>query len=155
MDTCKAAVFVGANRPLEIQEFPVLPMEPGGALVRMQMAAICGTDVHASHLEATPAPTIFGHENLGVLAEVSPEITTDVMGQPLRPGDRVIFPGCSVRQVLPVRAGRAMREVPAPTAWPVRTGSRTCRAGLASTSSLPLLPGYCACPTTYPTSAPC
>ena len=91
MDTCKAAVFVGANRPLEIQEFPVLPMEPGGALVRMQMAAICGTDVHASHLEATPAPTIFGHENLGVLAEVSPEITTDVMGQPLRPGDRVIF----------------------------------------------------------------
>ena len=66
MTTCKAAVFVGANRPLEVQEFPVLPMEPGGALVQMQMAAICGTDVHAWHLDATPAPMIFGHENVGV-----------------------------------------------------------------------------------------
>ena len=60
MTTCKAAVFVGANKPLEVQEFPVLPMEPGGALVQMQMAAICGTDVHAWHLDATPAPMIFG-----------------------------------------------------------------------------------------------
>ena len=91
MTTCKAAVFVGANKPLEVQEFPVLPMEQGGALVQMQMAAICGTDVHAWHLDATPAPMIFGHENVGVLAEVSPEITADVLGQPLRAGDRVIF----------------------------------------------------------------
>tara|TARA_Y100001936_G_C16084527_1_gene680580 strand:- start:851 stop:1948 length:1098 start_codon:yes stop_codon:yes gene_type:complete len=91
MDTCKAAVFVGTDKPIEIQEFPILPIEPGGALVRMQMAAICGTDVHASHLETTPAPTIFGHENIGVLAELSPMITTDVLGQKLQVGDRVIF----------------------------------------------------------------
>ncbi len=91
MTTCKAAVFVGANKPLEVQEFPVLPMEPGGALVQMQMAAICGTDVHAWHLDATPAPMIFGHENVGVIAEIAPEISTDVLGEPLRPGDRVIF----------------------------------------------------------------
>ena len=57
----------------------------------MQMAAICGTDVHAWHLDATPAPMIFGHENVGVIAEIAPEISTDVLGQPLRPGDRVIF----------------------------------------------------------------
>ena len=56
MDTCKAAVFVGANRPLEVREFPVLPIEPGGALVQMRMAAICGTDVHAAHLDRTPRP---------------------------------------------------------------------------------------------------
>jgi len=68
MDSCKAAVFVGANMPLEVQEFPILPVEPGGALVRMQMAAICGTDVHAAHLDVTPAPMIFGHENVGVVA---------------------------------------------------------------------------------------
>ena len=91
MDTCKAAVFVGANRPLEVREFPVLPIEQGGALVQMQMAAICGTDVHAAHLDRTPAPMIFGHENVGVLAELSPEITTDVLGHPLSVGDRVIF----------------------------------------------------------------
>ena len=91
MDTCKAAVFVGASKPLEIQEFPVPAPEPGGALLRMRMAAICGTDVHAWRLDATPAPMIFGHENVGVLEDVSPEIRTDVLGEPLRPGDRVIF----------------------------------------------------------------
>ena len=91
MDTCKAAVFVGAGMPLEVQEFPVLPIEEGGALVQMRMAAICGTDVHAAHLESTPAPMIFGHENVGVLAELSPDVTHDVLGQPLRVGDRVVF----------------------------------------------------------------
>tara|TARA_Y100000994_G_scaffold50330_1_gene39811 strand:- start:1372 stop:2475 length:1104 start_codon:yes stop_codon:yes gene_type:complete len=91
MDKCMAAVFTGAGRPLEIQEFPILPIERGGALVQMQMAAICGTDVHASHLDTTPAPTIFGHENIGILAEISPEIKTDVLGQDLKIGDRVIF----------------------------------------------------------------
>ena len=91
MDTCKAAVFVGASKPLEIQEFPVPAPEPGGALLRMRMAAICGTDVHAWRLDATPAPMIFGHENVGVLEDVSPEIQADVLGEPLRPGDRVIF----------------------------------------------------------------
>ncbi len=49
MGTCKAAVFVGANRPLEVQEFPILLMEQGCPLIQMQLAAICGTDVHASH----------------------------------------------------------------------------------------------------------
>ena len=78
MDTCMAAVFTGAGRPLEIQEFPILPIERGGALVQMQMAAICGTDVHASHLDTTPAPTIFGHENIGILAEISPEIANPI-----------------------------------------------------------------------------
>ncbi len=91
MDTCRAAVFVGADLPFEVQEFPILPVEPGGALVRMQMAAICGTDAHAMHLAATPAPTIFGHENLGVVTELPPSITNDVLGEPLRAGDRVIF----------------------------------------------------------------
>lgn len=91
MATSKAAVFVGANKPLEIHEFPILPVETGGALVRMQMAAICGTDVHASHLDATPSPMIFGHENVGVLVEPPAGITTDVTGAPLKAGDRVIF----------------------------------------------------------------
>lgn len=91
MDTCKAVVFVGADQRLEVQEFPVLPIEPGGALVQMQMAAICGTDVHASHLDVTPAPMIFGHENVGVLTEVPQGISTDVLGERLRAGDRVIF----------------------------------------------------------------
>ncbi|MBI2911058.1 MAG: zinc-binding dehydrogenase [Chloroflexi bacterium] len=91
MATCKAAVFVGAGRPLEVQEFPVLDVVPGSALVEMRMAAVCGTDVHAWHNPAAPHPVIFGHENVGVIAGLGRGIESDVLGQPLKEGDRIIF----------------------------------------------------------------
>jgi threonine dehydrogenase-like Zn-dependent dehydrogenase len=91
MDRCKAAVFVGHNRPLEIQEFPIPEVEPSTGLIRMEMAAICGSDVHYMHNPNTEFPIIFGHENLGVIAELGDEITTDCLGAPLKEGDRVIF----------------------------------------------------------------
>ncbi|PZC47455.1 MAG: L-iditol 2-dehydrogenase [Chloroflexi bacterium] len=89
--TAKAAVFVGAGKPLEIQEFPIPPVEPGAALISMDMAAICGTDAHAIHLESTPHPVIFGHENIGIIAGLSSEVKEDVLGQPLKEGDRALF----------------------------------------------------------------
>lgn len=91
MEKCRAAVFVGANKPLEIQEFPIPEVEPSTALIQMEMAAVCGSDIHAWHNPATPYPMIFGHENIGVIAELGDEITTDAVGTPLREGDRVIF----------------------------------------------------------------
>ena len=36
--TCKAAVFVGAELPLEIQEFEIPDIEPGGVLVAVLVA---------------------------------------------------------------------------------------------------------------------
>jgi len=91
MATCKAAVFVGAGKPLEIQEFPVPDPPPGGAIVEMDMAAVCGTDVHNWHQASTPHPIIFGHENVGVLAGAGKGIKKDVLGRALKEGDRVIF----------------------------------------------------------------
>lgn len=91
MATCKAAVFVGAGRPLEVQEYPVPGVLPGAALVQMRMAAVCGTDVHAWHNPAAPHPVIFGHENVGVIARLGDGIEADVLDQPLREGDRIIF----------------------------------------------------------------
>ncbi|MEX2490219.1 MAG: zinc-binding dehydrogenase [Nitrospirales bacterium] len=90
VETSKAAVFVGHDKPFEVQEFRVPELEPGAVLIRMRMAAICGTDAHAAHQANTPAPVIFGHENLGILAEAR-GITHDVLGQPLKEGDRVFF----------------------------------------------------------------
>lgn len=91
MTTSKAAVFVGAGKPLEVQEFPVPDPPPGGAIVKMSMAAVCGTDVHNLHIDTTPHPMIFGHENVATLAMAGQGLDKDVLGQPLREGDRVLF----------------------------------------------------------------
>jgi threonine dehydrogenase-like Zn-dependent dehydrogenase len=91
MLTSKAAVFVEPNKPLEIREFPVQDPAPGGALIAMDMAAICGSDVHYSKMQGMPAPIIFGHENIGVLAKATKGINKDVLGERVKEGDRVIF----------------------------------------------------------------
>src|SRR5690349_15491293 len=63
----KAAVLVRYQEPLEIREYPT-PREVGAgeALVRVDAAGICGTDVHLwlGQLQI-PLPVILGHETVG------------------------------------------------------------------------------------------
>mgnify|MGYP000229918099 CR=1 FL=1 len=91
MATCKAAVFVGADEPLEVQEFPIPDLDPGAVLVKMDMAAVCATDVHNHHNPTWPRPMIFGHENIGTIDRLGKGVDRDVLGHPLKEGDRVIF----------------------------------------------------------------
>lgn len=58
-ESCLAAVFVGAERPLELQEFPVPDVGPENILVRMNMAAVCGTDAHNWYNPNAPRPIIW------------------------------------------------------------------------------------------------
>ena len=44
--TSKAAVLEEYNKPLQIQEIPIPKSSPRGILVKVEMAGICGTDVH-------------------------------------------------------------------------------------------------------------
>ncbi len=41
----RAAVFVKANAPLEIREYPVLAPAPGGVRLKLVCSGICGTDI--------------------------------------------------------------------------------------------------------------
>jgi threonine dehydrogenase-like Zn-dependent dehydrogenase len=66
--------------------------EPGDAIVEITTAAICGSDLHFYHgkLPLSPGDTI-GHEGMGVVREVGPEVTR------FKPGDRVVVafdPAC-------------------------------------------------------------
>lgn len=63
-------------------------LAPTDALVRVTLAAICGSDLHVWHgrERGLDAGTVMGHEFLGTILEVGREVTG------LRRGDRVVSP---------------------------------------------------------------
>ena len=93
MSAVKAAVLAGWQQPLEIREYPdVREVAPGEALVRVEMAGICGTDVHLWLGQlAIPLPVILGHETVGRIEQLGAGLEKDWRGQPLRVGDRVTW----------------------------------------------------------------
>jgi L-iditol 2-dehydrogenase len=88
----RAAVIRGYGEPLQLQSVPVPELEDGAALMRVDAATLCGTDVHFWHGSETSAatiPYIPGHETAGTLVELRGE-RFDVLGRRVQLGDRVI-----------------------------------------------------------------
>src|SRR5581483_4599855 len=69
-----AAVRVGPSKT-EIQEFPMPDVPEDAALMKMEVAGICGTDVKLYAHPPTDEPVIMGHENIGVIAKAGREFT--------------------------------------------------------------------------------
>ncbi len=89
--TANAAVFVEANRPLEIRRYPILPPEAGHVRLQLVMSGICGTDIHILQGRLPiPPPFIPGHEFVGRIEALGDGVTTDGLGTRLRKGDTVI-----------------------------------------------------------------
>lgn len=90
---CAAAVLPGFGAQLQLQHFPVpAAVGLGEALVRVQMAGICGTDVHLWKGELPiPVPVILGHETVGRIEQLGAGLTHDWRGTPLALGDRVTW----------------------------------------------------------------
>src|SRR5262245_32139917 len=89
----KAAVLTTYQQPLELREYPQLSAPgPGEAVVRVEMAGICGTHVHLwlGQLQI-PLPVILGHETAGFIEQLGAGLEKDWRGQPLRVGDRVTW----------------------------------------------------------------
>jgi threonine dehydrogenase-like Zn-dependent dehydrogenase len=91
----RAAVITAYNKPYELREFPIPDVEPRGILVKVEMAGICGTDVHQWHgnIGHKPAfPIIPGHEVVGRIVKLGDGRTTDCTGEPVNIGDRIMWP---------------------------------------------------------------
>lgn len=91
--TCSAAVLTAYGEPLEIREYPV-PGEIGAeeALVRVEMAGICGTDVHLWLGQLPiPLPVILGHETVGRIERLGAGLEKDWRGASLAEGDRITW----------------------------------------------------------------
>lgn len=84
----KAMTYRGPYRiRLEEKDIPRIE-HPNDAIVRVQRAAICGSDLHLYHglMPDTRVGHTFGHEFIGVVHEVGPSV------QKLQPGERVMVP---------------------------------------------------------------
>lgn len=89
----QAAVLSAFNAPLALREFPVpTQLEEGAALIRTEMAGICGTDVHLAKGELPiKLPLILGHETVGRIERLGTGLECDWTGKPLAVGDRVTW----------------------------------------------------------------
>jgi threonine dehydrogenase-like Zn-dependent dehydrogenase len=63
-----AAVRTGAGRT-ELREYPMPDVPDDGAVLKVEVAGICGTDVKMYARPVVPGPVIMGHENVGVIAK--------------------------------------------------------------------------------------
>jgi threonine dehydrogenase-like Zn-dependent dehydrogenase len=85
----RSAVFHFAGAKLSIEERQRPAVEPGGIVVKVAYAGICGSDLHATEPSLAPleAGTVLGHEFAGTVAESAvPEwqVGDRVIGVPLR-----------------------------------------------------------------------
>ncbi|MFC8952710.1 zinc-binding dehydrogenase [Streptomyces sp. NPDC057101] len=86
-----AAVWSGPEGGFALESQPWPELAPGEVLVRVELATICGSDVHTiSGDRPTPLPTVLGHEAVGVVEDVAGPVHT-VDGQPVEPGMRVTW----------------------------------------------------------------
>ncbi|SKA12875.1 alcohol dehydrogenase catalytic domain-containing protein [Consotaella salsifontis] len=84
----KAVVFHGV-RDIRLDNVPDPQIkEPTDAIVRLTSSAICGTDLHMIRgtMPGMVEGTILGHEGVGVVEEVGPQVRN------FRRGDRVVIP---------------------------------------------------------------
>lgn len=91
MSTGRATVLVQPNR-LETWDVPIFEPEPGGALVRIIVGGVCGSDVHITTGEAgiMPFPIILGHEGIGRIERLG-GVATDYAGVEVAIGDLVYW----------------------------------------------------------------
>jgi S-(hydroxymethyl)glutathione dehydrogenase / alcohol dehydrogenase len=81
----KAALFVGVNAPISVEDVTPVPPGPRDVVLRIGASGVCHSDL--SMVDGTlpcPVPAILGHEGAGTVEAVGSDVTS------VKIGDRVI-----------------------------------------------------------------
>jgi D-arabinose 1-dehydrogenase-like Zn-dependent alcohol dehydrogenase len=92
--TSKAMVLTKFSEPLELLDIPVPELKAGDLLCKVNLASVCGTDVHLQRDELSmhpPTPIIMGHETIGEICYLPDSVKADVAGTPVKVGDRIMW----------------------------------------------------------------
>jgi threonine dehydrogenase-like Zn-dependent dehydrogenase len=79
------------GKEFQIREYPVPDPAPGTLLLRQELAGICGTDLHNWEHGRLSGEILLGHENVGIVEKLGEGVDRDYLGEPIKPGDRVVF----------------------------------------------------------------
>ncbi|MFB7935744.1 zinc-binding dehydrogenase [Streptomyces sp. NPDC056049] len=86
-----AAVWSGPDGGFALIRQPRPELAPGEVLVRVELATLCGSDLHTlAGDRPTPVPTVLGHEAVGFVEEVAGPVRT-ADGKSVTPGQRVTW----------------------------------------------------------------
>jgi S-(hydroxymethyl)glutathione dehydrogenase / alcohol dehydrogenase len=86
MSDVRAAVYVGAHRPLELETLELAEPGPGELAVRIEASGLCHSDLHVLEGEwSEQPPMVLGHEGCGVVEAVGDGV------HQFAPGDRVVL----------------------------------------------------------------
>jgi putative phosphonate catabolism associated alcohol dehydrogenase len=93
MRTSKLAIFYGPGRPLRLETLTVPSLRAGEILIRNEYTTLCRSDLNTfSGKRNEKVPTILGHEIIGTIEEIGPEVPArDYRGFELRRGKRVTW----------------------------------------------------------------
>ncbi len=129
-----AAVRTGPSRT-EIREFPMPEIPEDSALMKMEVAGICGTDVKLYKTPPSSAPVIMGHENIGTIAKAGREFIRR-KGDPLAPfraSRKALGRRCEAADALQLgsllQSGGAREATDGAARFPARPGDEACGAG--------------------------
>ncbi len=82
METMKAAVFIGINQPLQIEDLLIPEPRAGEVLLRVAACGVCHTDLHVMQGDVQfPTPAVLGHEISGTIAKLGPQVKGFTVGQ--------------------------------------------------------------------------
>ena len=92
MSRAVARVLTEFGGPLRDKEYPLPKLEAGEVLLRLEVAGVCGSDVHQwqGGDPRVPLPIILGHEGVGRVEATGGRVL-DVNGYQIAEGDRVTF----------------------------------------------------------------
>ncbi|HEY9294409.1 MAG TPA: zinc-binding dehydrogenase [Microlunatus sp.] len=87
----RAAVWSGVHSGFALVDQPSPELWPGELLVEVELATICGSDLHTVNGDReTPVPTVLGHEAIGRIVAIGGSVT-DATGDRLGIGDRITW----------------------------------------------------------------
>ncbi len=83
--------YLVEKQKIEVKTFDIPEITDDEVLVKIEGCGVCGTDVHEYKNDPFGLiPVVLGHEGTGEIIKIGKNVTKDMVGKPLRVGDKVV-----------------------------------------------------------------